>query len=321
MKPNRERFLAWIDDNLRVIRVRSSGNAVVDRCPFCGRAGKLEIKIGKGKRFGLWNCWTCRTRGGAVALIAEVEGISFKAAARIVKGRRSDLVDEEPEELDEDLDARLVIPLPDEFVPCYDEAADKFTIPVYLRDRGVSRPIMRRFGIGFCNDGPYARRVIVPVRCDGSETFVARHVSDGRPPYLTPGITGAPRLLFGFDLVEPGTDLVLVEGVFDALRLIRFGFTAVATLGKVITEDQATLVRRLAPRSITLALDPDAIADAHEATTRFALDAPVKVAEFPEGVDPGDSTLGQAREALDNSRPSAGRLDALNARLAGLRRY
>ena len=336
-------FADWCDDNLTIIRKRGNDNWVLDRCFICGKAGKLEVNVSKK----VWRCWSCDSRGGAVALVAEITGATWAEARRLLKSSDSPLKarklgsprrlgvhvpassssggdDVTPSATFEsgggDIPAELLsVPLPAEFVPCYEPSTGLWRIPDYLRERGVSRFNLKRFGVGFCNAGRYKMRVIVPVQSLGMQTFVARAVEPGvEPKYLTPGGFHA-RILFAYDHVEPGESVIIVEGVFDALRCWRYGLRAIALQGKELSEDQAALVRRLAPREVVVALDADAAPAAHRVAGAFLLDCPVRVARLPAGSDPGD--LGQAAltEIVAGAGPTSGRLDALGAALAELR--
>jgi len=154
----------------------------------------------------------------------------------------------------------------------------------------------------------------------GMQTFVARSLVPTRTPkYLTPGGFSA-RILFGYDFVVPGSRVIIVEGVFDAMRLWQWGHPALGLQGKELSQDQAALIRRLAPRQVIFMLDPDAAVEAHRAAGAFALDCSALVAPLPGDRDPAESTQGELNTAIASAIPTSGRLDALGVALAQLRK-
>ncbi|KKN83903.1 hypothetical protein LCGC14_0295560, partial [marine sediment metagenome] len=126
---------------------------------------------------------------------------------------------------------------------------------------------------------------------------------------LMPPGSQASRALFGYDQLV--TDraywkkLILVEGVFDTIRMWEHGYReTVATLGVHTTELQRNLVKRLRPESVILLRDGDdagregAIKEARELA--YAM-INVEIAQLPEGKDPDSATRDEVREALDNA--------------------
>ena len=136
----------------------------------------------------------------------------------------------------------------------------------YCESRGVFQDMAQVMGMGYCLTGLYAWRVIIPVVTQGAlRTFVARTwIPAEQKKVLMPKGSQAERALFGYDkLVSDSarwTDLILVEGVFDAM--VMWGhlgyFHTLATLGAHLTEIQRALVKRLHPERVVLLRDGDA---------------------------------------------------------------
>lgn len=79
---------------------------------------------------------------------------------------------------------------------------------------------------------------------------------------------------------------VVVEGYFDALRLVQAGIeNVVAPLGTSLTGEQARLLKRVAAR-ITILFDGDKRATFRAAKALLAVGAQVTVAAMPAGEDP-----------------------------------
>jgi DNA primase len=130
----------------------------------------------------------------------------------------------------------------------------------------------------------------------------------GEPKYLNSPespIFSKKRLLYGLvearEAIRRRDRVVLVEGYFDHLALVRAGVTeTVASMGTALTPEQAEKLRRLCPRAI-VCYDGDS---AGRNATRGALALllaqgfEVRVARLPEGEDPDDLLVREGPEAL-----------------------
>lgn len=112
----------------------------------------------------------------------------------------------------------------------------------YLLDRGISVPTITDFSIGYCGSGDYADRLIFPINQWG---FTSRTIHpDGAFDMM--GIKSKYKHPKGFEISNYTYDLgwldqpplILVEGVFDVLRLYEFGYKAVGVFGCSLHEKQ-----------------------------------------------------------------------------------
>lgn len=324
----------WLEDRLDIIS-RAGAEVRIRNCLFCGRARSMKINTERRK----FICFhgDCQASGGLVRLVQAVESCTLDEAIRIttnmlrgvtkarplveVRDLWEDLQRDEPaaEVTDDGLD--LKIPLPPEFVPCWD--GKKWRTPKYLTERRVRRDAIERWGIGFCPHGTYGGRVVVPVRCAGMSSFVARDTVKGdrfRPKYLAPLDAGG-HMLFGFDEVKPG-QVIAVEGVFDAIRLWTYGFQAVAYFGDHLTPSQIELLERIRPLDLLLMPDGDdpkaqakAVHAARSIETRFRS---VQLALLAGG-DPDDVGRAEVVRAVREASSVADH-DAAAIRLRAVRR-
>jgi hypothetical protein len=280
-----------------------AGDNVRGVCPSCGRPDKFGINY----RIGVFNCWraSCGYRGKIAFLVADVTRISLQQA-RVLVG-----------ELDIGASRRVSFftaamqpppqqpvdcPLPATYVSCYDPTTNTYDIPPYLIKRISSTRAVRDMGIGYAYEGRERDRIIIPVTCDAGRAWVARDMTGkAKARYLAPDGNDAAmrRLTMDTPGYVPGGDLVLVEGVFDAMRIYEAGFHARALLGSVLHEQQRPLFFSL-PRStrITVGLDPDVPstkikAIARALSIRFAL----RVVFWPGG-DPGSLSVGMIADSL-----------------------
>lgn len=126
----------------------------------------------------------------------------------------------------------------------------------YLFDRGLSRQDILRWKIGYCPNGEYAGRIIIPsFNLEGKlNYFIARTYRDDWLRYKNPPLS-RNNIIFNHLYVDWDNDLVLTEGIFDAI----VAGNAVPLLGSSLNENSKLfmeIVRHDTP--IYLALDPDA---------------------------------------------------------------
>lgn len=307
----------WIEDRLDVV-ARTGPEVRLRACLFCGRSRTMKVNVER-LRFICFH-EDCQSAGGLLRLVQAVEDVSYDEAIRIMGNlmrgvtkarphtevasmldalrRGEPLAEKESESADDD----LRIPVPREFIPCWD--GERWRIPKYLtQERRLRRADLQRWALGFCKRGTYRGRIIVPIRCDGMSSFVARDFTGrrDRPKYLAPAEVGG-FMLFGYDEVRTPGRVVAVEGVFDAIRLWSYGIQAVAYFGDHLTPAHVELLERL--DGLDLVLMPDgndpkaqarAVRSARALEARFAS---VKLALLAEGVDPDTAGRAEIARAL-----------------------
>ncbi len=325
----------WVEDRLE-IHGHAGSEYLVD-CPFCGRP-KMYVNPDRG-----FICFRCREKGRIEKLVIQVDGGSLEDARR----RLTERAPTDPDEIRRGLrelalgtregaEEPIVQPLPDEFIPCFN--GKRWRVPGYLDDRELDDDAIIRHGLGYCEEGRYRDRVIVPIAFGPHRTFLGRLMgkpswfrwTDKRtgklvtpPKYMSPKGANLSHMLYGCSWVKPGADLVGVEGTFDVMRLTGLGFQTVGFFGKRITVRQAAAIRALKPRSLTVLFDDDAAAYAFLDALRLVGTIPeVKVGKLPEGHDPDSLGLELGargvREVLRSARPAGNPLDALSAALEKL---
>ena len=125
----------------------------------------------------------------------------------------------------------------------------------YLFERGVERRDIQRWKIGFCFDGEFGGRIIVPSfgMTGHPNYFIARSYTDYGMRYKNP--EASRNIVFNELYTNWNEDLVIVEGVFDAIK----AGNAVPILGSTLRED-SKLLRKIVENDTPcyIALDPDA---------------------------------------------------------------
>lgn len=298
---------------------RSGGNLVVV-CPHCEKNKLWVLIVDRDDiRSPAWQCFFCGDSGRtALSLVRRLEDCdTFHALELISKFQKGNepLID-----LRRLVEERLIgeievwsaetnrVPLPDEFIQVQN-GWKRSDLPRYFRDRGIGPKKAHRYGLGWCDDGYFANRLVVPVTRDGEvEFFVARYMKS-RPPKgvkktLYPKGAKPGRHLFNYDRARFCDTIRIVEGVLDAIHV---GRSAVATFGTSLSQYQLELLMRTAASEIIIMWDRDAIDKARALADRLADLWKIRVVELPDARDPDEHTIEdlkvmeQAAPALDTS--------------------
>ena len=136
----------------------------------------------------------------------------------------------------------------------------------YLHNRGIDDSDILKYNIGYCDEGLYSNRIIIPSYDSEGQLnfFVGRDFYNSKMKYRNCTTT---KDIIGFDLfINWDEPIILCEGVFDAMSFKRnaiplFGKTVMSTLQKKIIEFKV--------KTIYLALDNDAINDAVKISENF----------------------------------------------------
>ena len=103
--------------------------------------------------------------------------------------------------------------------------------------------------------------------------------------------------------LEMYTDTIyIVEGVFDAIGLLRMGYPALCTFGKSISVQQTTLLKILKPKTLVFCWDLDAVSTTLTKSANrlrhLVDDIHVAIFNHAQKVDPGDVLRIPAAEKL-----------------------
>jgi DNA primase len=163
----------------------------------------------------------------------------------------------------------------------------------------------------------FRHRLMFPI-FDGSGHVVGfggRVLGEGEPKYLNSAESEAfakRKLLYGLNwakqAIRKADRLIIVEGYFDAIRLMLAGITeAVAPLGTALTDDQAALIRKYT-KNVFLLYDSDRAG--LKATFRagdilLAGGSSVRVITLPSGEDPDTFVAKFGAEAFEKAAASS----------------
>jgi len=224
-------------------------------CPYC-RHHKRKFSVNIEKNY--FKCWICDKRGRNVGRVIRKFGTltNFREWQDLVgKVNLSDFDDlfakKEKEEVE------IILNLPDEFCSLANKDLPRSAKPFlnYLSRRGIHKEQIIKWKIGYCTEGIYKNRVIIPsFNKDGRVNyFVARSITDDWQKYKNP--PASKDIIFNELYVDWEQDIIIVEGIFDAIR----AGNGIPILGSTIREG-GKLFRAIVESGskIYLALDEDA---------------------------------------------------------------
>ena len=127
----------------------------------------------------------------------------------------------------------------------------------YLKSRGITDEIIKKYNIGFCDRGSHTGRIVVPSYNSEGELnyYVARSWDPmSRAKYKNPQ-DEKDKIIFWENLIDWNKDVYLVEGAFDGL----FVENSIPMLGKHMSELLFETIYTKAKGDVIICLDADAI--------------------------------------------------------------
>ncbi len=231
------------------------GDEMVFSCPACNhRKRKFSINLDKN----VFKCWACDYRGrnirrtirrfGSFVQLSKWDEIFFNTDlekfAELFMGDVSE-TDKTKVEF-----PQAYISLTHEKIPATGTRAYN-----YLQSRGITKADILKWKIGYCFEGEYRNRIIIPSFNEDGDCsyFIARSYTGDSYKYKNP--RASKDIVFNDLFIDWNSDLVLVEGVFDAL----VAGNAVPILGSTLRSG-SDLLRKIVRNDtpIYVALDPDA---------------------------------------------------------------
>tara|TARA_R100000734_G_C3315164_1_gene107027 strand:+ start:1235 stop:2143 length:909 start_codon:yes stop_codon:yes gene_type:complete len=227
---------------------KTSGNNVSFKCPLCNHyKHKLEVDLNTQ----YWHCWVCNSKG------RKLYNLFKKINATITQIK--------------DLNKYV-----DSYVPVKEEKVTHVSLPsefklilngnknnpefrnalMYLKNRGITRHDIVRYGIGYCETGPYEKMIIIPsYDHNGNLNFFTgrSYYKDATFKHKNPKVS---KDIIGFDLfINWNQPITIVEGAFDAIAVKR---NAIPLFGKIILDNLKKKIIEKKVEDIYIALDSDA---------------------------------------------------------------
>ena len=266
---------------------------------------KLQINMSSQK----WHCWVSDQGGHSL----------YSLFKKINAGSRyfSELKDIVfiPTTKDE-VESKVIVSLPREYQPLWKSSKSLFYKHAlnFLKKRGITKIDLQKYKLGFCDDGIYGNRIIIPSYDENGilNYFVGRSFMGDNMKYKNPNVS---RDIIPFDwFIAWSYPIVLCEGVFDAISIRT---NAIPMLSKKPSKSLLRKIFEKQVKTIYIALDNDAKKDAYnlsEFFKDFGIDS--KVVNLPKNEDPND--LGFERMTnLIGDTISSSFSDMISARLYG----
>ena len=240
---------------------------------------KLQVNIVTGK----WHCWVSNAGGhNLFQLFKKLNATNDQFTE--LRG----MVDETSYGYEsKEVKKEGKVELPKEFLslvykhpsPVYKNAM------MYLHKRGITYEDILKYNIGYCDQGLYTNRVIIPSYDEDGQLnfFVGRDIFESKMKYRN---SPTPKDVVGFELfINWDEPIVLCEGPFDAIAIKRnviplFGKTILSNLKRKIIEKKV--------KQVYISLDRDAFQDSLKMVEDFMKnDIDVYFVNLPEK-DPSD---------------------------------
>jgi len=278
-----DRFIEWLEDNLD-FTARTSRTEWHFTCPFCG-GSEFYVNVVSGK----WLCFHERNCGrrsqNPAVLVSEVDGSTVEAARAFLLGEEEAVSQKKIDAFLDNEYAQVAQPAQAATVSLSGQEAGVNLYGMEYLAPGSNRLhnicVEHILGRGFdCNwfmqnyaplvgtQGRMSNRLILPHWRDGFVIFYQGRLvvddsstEDFEPPkYLNPKNEEQkiPRrhLLWNENrLLNPGSVLVVTEGIFKAIAFEKLGYSCVATYGSMVSEEQRRQLIFSSPDAVVLAPD------------------------------------------------------------------
>ena len=268
------------------------GNEQQHHCPFCHHhKKKLQVNLDTQQ----WHCWVCNSKGRSITSLLRKLNVDRRDLDRLHKIYGDEPAYSPTEEY------VIKLQLPKEFKQLYFKPSGLFnpiynTAIHYLTQRGIKESEIVKYNIGYCEDGLYGGRIIIPSYDDSGELnyFIARSFyEDEKMKYKNPPVN---RDVIVFEnQINWNEPITLVEGAFDAFSVKR---NVIPLLGKFLLSKLKNKIFEKGVKEITIMLDSDAIEDSTKHSEWFIKNG-IKVKNIiPTGKDAGELGYERVNELI-----------------------
>ncbi|SKA85722.1 Toprim domain-containing protein [Prosthecobacter debontii] len=293
--------------------LKRSGDRLSGPCPIHRGTNPTQFRVSVSKN--CWNCFgNCGRGGNIIDFVSLREGLPFREAALLLQEWFM------PDKAGSTLAESSVVhsrrshapspPLPEGASGQQDASEDdeagenpplSFELKTlkadhpYLGERGLTGATVQSYGLGLCGRGCLRGYIAIPVKNrDGKlVAYIGRWPGtppEDKPKYKLPKGFKKRLELFNIDRAVQVPDeqpLLVVEGVFDCLRLVQLGYPrTVALLGSSLSARQEILIRDAVGEGgqVCLMLDADEAGrhGASDAASRLSRSCSVRALDIGE---------------------------------------
>ena len=235
---------------------KTSGDNYAFYSPFAQHyKPKLEINIGlNSDGLNPWHCWISDEKGKTIKSLFKKLKVSKDVwdEHNAIFERKYRYSSNKTDEV------QISVQLPSEYIPLWKPSNSiirKHALN-YLKDRGIRPSEIIKYSIGYCEDGEYKNKIIVPSYDSNGRLnyFVGRSFYESNFKHKNPQVS---KDVVGFELfVNWDLPIVICEGVFDAIAIRN---NSIPLFGKSPQSNIKTSIIRKGVRKVYLALDSDAL--------------------------------------------------------------
>ncbi len=221
-------------------------------CPFCHHhKKKMNINIENQN----WHCWVCDAKGRNIFYLLKKLNVDKNSLSVIKKiyGENEYSSNQKVEEK-----SQLFLPKefhgltkePKGFKPLFKHAK------LYLKKRGITNEDIIKYNIGYCEDGLYRGRILIPSYGESGQLnyFIARTFFDNEDyKYKNPPVS--KNIIALGNHIDWSQPITLVEGIFDAIAVQR---NVIPLFGKFIPKELMDSIFINKVKTINILLDEDA---------------------------------------------------------------
>jgi DNA primase len=221
-------------------------------CPVCDD-GRNKHNLEVNYIDNVYKCWACgdseNTHGALGKIFDKYGNKKQKKLYNVLK----------PETVVKREKSKKALKLPESFTLFKDSSP---VYPIrrqamnYLKSRGITDEMIEKFGIGFCDKGDHAGRIVIPSYSTNGvlNYYIARSWNPmSRAKYKNPEAE-KDKIIFWENLIDWNKDIYLVEGAFDGLFLDN----PIPMLGKHMSELLFDTIYQKAKGNVIICLDGDA---------------------------------------------------------------
>ncbi len=243
--------------------LKSKGNYAFFSPFMHHRKKKLEINFSDSNHYGIWHCWISDETGYTITSLFKrlnkseyLTDYIWNIEKVILEKYNHSIINKPSEDYKTD-----ILQLPKEFVSLSQlKQIDEYSANILniLSNRNISSIDIIRYNIGYCKEGKYKDRIIIPNYNENNELnfFIGRYIGDNKytPNYLGPDVE--KNKIIGFEnLINFNLPITLTEGNFDAISI---RFNSIPLYGKFISEKLLYKLIKYQPPIIYIILDNDA---------------------------------------------------------------
>ena len=266
------------------------------KCPLCNHyKHKLEVDLSTQ----YWHCWVCNSKGRKLYTLFKKIGATVSQLADLNKYVDSYIP------IKEKVNEHVSLPNEFKLILNGNKNNPEFRNAImYLKNRGITRHDIVRYGIGYCESGPYEKMIIIPsYDTNGRLNFFTgrSYYKDASFKHKNPKVS---KDIIGFELfINWNKPITIVEGAFDAIAVKR---NAIPLFGKIILDKLKKAIIEKSVKEIYIALDKDAHSKALDICQYFINNGiKVNLVELNDK-DPSDLGYKDITEKIYDTQPITG---------------